>query len=80
MHSIWYNQRNKLNHIELWEFLDVVDQDGIPSLLKCDQWESMIPLLRIQMYYFDEIELLFLNQVRNKLTTCIFLFDNHLFI
>jgi hypothetical protein len=35
LHSIWYNQRNKSNHIELWEFLDVVDQDGIPSLLKC---------------------------------------------
>jgi hypothetical protein len=73
VHSIWYNQRNKSNHIELWEFLDVVDQDGIPSLLKCDRWESMLPLLRIQMYYLDEIELLFLNQVRNKITVCIFI-------
>ncbi len=34
MHSIWYNQRKKLNHIELWGFLHVVDQDGIPSLGK----------------------------------------------
>jgi hypothetical protein len=37
VHSIWYNQCNKSNHIELWEFLDVVDQDGILSLLKCDK-------------------------------------------
>ncbi len=73
VHSIWYNQRNKSNHIELWEFLDVVDQDWIPSLLKCDRWESMLPLLQIQMYYLDEIELLFLNQVRNKITMCIFI-------
>jgi hypothetical protein len=73
VHSIWYNQHNKSNHIELCEFLDVVDQDGIPSLLKCDQWESMLPLLRIQMYYLDEIELLFLYQVRNKIIMCIFI-------
>ncbi len=72
VHSIWYNQRNKLNHTELWGFLHVDDQDGIPSLLKCDRWESMLPLLWIQMYYLDEIELLFLNQVRNKITMCIF--------
>ncbi len=77
LHSIWYNQRNKLNHIELWEFLDVVDQDGIPSLLKCDRWESMLPLLQIQMYYLYEIDLLFLNQVRNKITMCIFFSNNN---
>ena len=73
MYSIWYNQGNQSNHIELWEFLDVADQDGIPSVLKCDQWESKIILLWIQMYYRNEIEFLFLNQVRLKLTTCIFI-------
>jgi len=73
VHSIWYNQCNKLNHIELWEFLGVFDQDGVPFLLKCDWWESMLPLLQIQMKYLDEIELLFLNQVRNKITMCIFI-------
>ena len=29
----------------------------IPTVLKCHQWESMKPLLWIQMYYLDEIEL-----------------------
>jgi hypothetical protein len=63
VNSIWYNQRKGSNHIELWDFLDVVDQDGISSLLKCDHWESMKSLLCLQMYYLDEIKLLFLNQV-----------------
>ncbi len=31
--------------IELWEFLVVVDKGGVPLILKCDQWDSMLPLL-----------------------------------
>ncbi len=44
VHSIWYNQPNQSNHIEVWAFLDVVDSDGIPTVLKFSQWESMKPL------------------------------------
>jgi hypothetical protein len=33
----------------------------------------MLPLLQIQMYYLDEIELLFLNQVSNKITVYFYL-------
>jgi hypothetical protein len=51
--------------IELWEFLDVVDENGVPVILNCDQWESMLPLLRPRNFYLDDIELLFLNQVGN---------------
>ena len=75
--SIWYNQPNKSNHIEVWAFLEVVDSDGIPTVLKCHQWESMKPLLRIEIYYLNEIELIFLNQVRTTQTlVCVFLYDN----
>ena len=73
VHSIWYNQPNQSNHIEVWAFLEVVDSDGIPTVLKCHQWESMKPLLRIEMYYLNEIELIFLNQVRTTHTlVCVF--------
>jgi hypothetical protein len=34
-----YNQPTNLNYIELYEFLNVVDKDGIPSILRCDKWE-----------------------------------------
>ena len=71
-HSIWYNQLNQSNHIEVWAFLDVVDSDGIPTVLKGCQWESMKPLLRIEMYYLNEIELIFLNQVRTTHTLVFF--------
>jgi hypothetical protein len=36
-----------LDTIELWEFGDVVDHDGVPLILKCNQWESMLPLLQL---------------------------------
>jgi hypothetical protein len=54
-----------LDTIELWEFLDVVDKDGVPLILKYDQWDSMSPLLQLRILYLDDIELLFLNQVSN---------------
>ena len=56
-----------LHSIDLWEFRNVVDQNGVPTILKCDQWESMLPLLRLRSFVLDHIELLFLNQV--SLTT-----------
>ncbi len=73
VNAIWYNQGKGSNHIELWDFLDVVDQDGIPSLLNCDHWESMLPLLHLQIYYLNEIKLLLLSQVRSIPTTPPFL-------
>jgi hypothetical protein len=54
-----------LDTIELWEFVDVSDKDGVPLILKCDQWESMLPLLQLRFFYLDDIDLLFLNQVSN---------------
>ena len=73
VHSIRYNQPNQSNHIEVWAFLEVVDSDVIPTVLKCDQWESMKPLLRIEIYYLNEIELVFLNQVRiTQALVCVF--------
>ena len=76
VHAIRYNQTNQSNHIEVWAFLEVVDSDGIPTVLKCHQWESMKPLLRIQISYLNEIELIFLNQVRTKCTlVCIYSYD-----
>ncbi len=36
-----YNQPTLSNYIELYEFVNVVDKDGIPSILRCDNWESM---------------------------------------
>jgi hypothetical protein len=68
VHPIWYNQPNQSNHIEVWAFLDGVDSDGIPTVLKCCQWDSMKPLLRFEMYYLNELELIFLNQVRTTHT------------
>ncbi len=56
-----YNQPTNSNYIELYEFVNVDDEDGIPSILRCDKWESMTKLLRYQMYYLEEVELLFLN-------------------
>jgi hypothetical protein len=55
-----------ISTIELWEFQDVVDENGVPMILKCDQWESMLPLLRHRSFFLDDIELLFLNQVSNN--------------
>jgi hypothetical protein len=42
--EIWYDL-GSLDTIESWEFLDVVDKDGVLLILKCDQWDSMLPLL-----------------------------------
>jgi hypothetical protein len=47
-----------LDTIELWEFVDVVDNDGVLLILKCDQWESSSSA---QFFYLDDIDLLFLN-------------------
>jgi hypothetical protein len=44
--AIWYDL-GSLDTIELWEFLDVVDKDGVPLILKCDQLDSMLPLLQL---------------------------------
>jgi hypothetical protein len=52
--------------IELWEFKDVVDEKGIPMILKCEQWELMLPLLSHRTFFLDDIELLFLNEVSNN--------------
>jgi len=56
----------------LWEFKDVVDDKGIPRILMCDQWECMLPLLTHRMFFLDDIELLFLNQVSNNCFTSFF--------
>ncbi len=64
-----YNQPTNLNYTELYEFVNVVDKDGIPSILRCDKWESMTKLLRYQMYYLEEVELFILNQVRPHFIT-----------
>jgi hypothetical protein len=48
--AIWYDLGN-LDTIELWEFLDVVDKDGVPLILKRDQWDSMLPLLQLRFFY-----------------------------
>jgi hypothetical protein len=58
--------------IELWEFKDVVDEKGIPMILKCEQWEYMLPLLCHRTFFLDDIELLFLNQVSNNWYTSLF--------
>ncbi len=55
-----------LHTIELWKFLDIVDENGVPVILNCGQWESMLPLLQPRTFYLDDIELLFLNQVSKK--------------
>ena len=44
--AIWYDLGSS-DTIELWEFLDVVDKDSVPLILKCDQWDSMLPLLQL---------------------------------
>ena len=49
--------------IELWEFKDVVDENGIPTIFKCEWWESMLPFLSHRMFFLDDIEIMFLNQV-----------------
>ncbi len=36
-----------LDTIELWKFIDVVDKDCVLLILKCDLWESMLPLLQL---------------------------------
>jgi hypothetical protein len=61
-----------LSTIELWEFKDVIDDKGIPRILMCDQWECMLPLLTHRMFFLDDIELLFLNQVSNNCFTSFF--------
>jgi hypothetical protein len=38
--------------IELWEFKDVVDENGIPMILKCEQWELMLPLLSHRNFFW----------------------------
>jgi len=62
--AIWYDL-GSLDTIELWEFLDVVDKDSVPLILKCDQWDSMLPLLQLRIFYLGDTELLFPNQVSN---------------
>ncbi len=52
--------------MKLWEFQVVVDENGVSMILMCDQWESMLPLLRHRSFFLDDIELLFLNQVSNN--------------
>ncbi len=47
--------------IEFWEFVDFVDADCVQLILKCDLWESMLPLLQL-IFYLDDNDLLFLNQ------------------
>ncbi len=37
--------------IDLWELKDVVDENGVPTILKCEQWESMLPLLRHKTFF-----------------------------
>ena len=61
-----------LSTIELWEFKDVIDDKGIPRILMCEQWECMLPLLSHRMFFLDDIELLFLNQVSNNCFTSFF--------
>ncbi len=39
-----------LDTIELWEFVDILDKDGEPLILKCDQWESILPLLQLRFF------------------------------
>jgi hypothetical protein len=51
-------------YIKLYNFVNVVDEDGTPSILRCNDWDSMKGLLKYHMYYLEEINLLFLNQVR----------------
>jgi hypothetical protein len=50
----------------------------------CEQWEYMLPLLRHRMFFLDDIELLFLNQVSNNcytsLTVCITRFGSHVIL
>ena len=43
----------------------VVDEKGVPMILKCELWVSMLPLLRHRAFFLDDIELMFLNQVSN---------------
>jgi hypothetical protein len=47
--AIGYNL-GVLDTIKLWEFVDVVDNYGVPLILKCDQWESMLPLLQLNFF------------------------------
>ncbi len=51
-------------YIEVNDFVNVVDEDGTLSIFRCNDWDSMKGLLKYQMYYLEEIDLLFLNQVR----------------
>jgi hypothetical protein len=37
--------------IELWEVKDVIDEKGVPMILKCELWESMLPLLRHPSFF-----------------------------
>jgi hypothetical protein len=39
-----------LDTTELWEFVDVVDNDDVMIILKCDKWESMLPLLQLNVF------------------------------
>ena len=39
-----------LDTTELWEFVDVVDNDDVMIILKCDKWESMLPLLQLSFF------------------------------
>jgi hypothetical protein len=43
----------------------------------CEQWEYMLPLLRHRMFFLDDIELLFLNQVSNNWYTSFFVCITH---
>jgi hypothetical protein len=49
--AIWYNLGG-VDTIELWELLDVVDKDGVPLILKCNRWDSMLPLLQLRFFLF----------------------------
>jgi hypothetical protein len=59
--AIWYDL-GSVDTIDLWEFLDVVDKDGVPLILKCDQWDTMLPLLQFRFFIWMILSFCFLTK------------------
>jgi len=59
------NGENK-HEIDLYEHIGGIDEDGVPLLLRCKDWDTMIPHLRYRSSIsLNGIKFIFLNQVNS---------------
>ena len=65
--AVRYLQADGAEHcFELWEAVGPIGEDGIPLLLRCQDWDSALEHLELKKLSLANVELYFLNQVSTR--------------